>query len=155
VPHQPRGVNPVDGLTAPSPHIADPWLATAERRLLHPVVPPAGWSYLLAAGPACLYRSALAEGRPLIEIVCDDDVGITGWSCLRDIGAVFAAGPDANGRPEPSFNGWTALSTAPPRSPRSGAARPVATRVARGGRPTTRGSAVLPRPASGHCGLSR
>ena len=59
--HQPRGVHPVDGLTALSPDIADPWLATAERRLLHPIVPLAGWSYLLAAGPAGIYRSALAE----------------------------------------------------------------------------------------------
>ena len=35
-------------------------------------------------------RAALPEGTPLIEIVCDDDVGITGWSCLLGIGAVFA-----------------------------------------------------------------
>jgi hypothetical protein len=38
--HRPRGVDPVDGLAARSPGVADPWLAAAERRLLDPVVLP-------------------------------------------------------------------------------------------------------------------
>ena len=92
--------------------IADPWLATAERRLLHPVVPPAGWSYLLAAGPAGIYRSALAEGRPLIEIVCDDDVGIIG-------GAAYATSARSSPRARcerparAELQRWTTPSTAP------------------------------------------
>ncbi|HET6259132.1 DUF3047 domain-containing protein [Pseudonocardia sp.] len=75
--HWPQGVDPVDGLAALEPGVADPRLVAAERRrLLDPVVPPAGWSYLLAAGPGDIYRHAVAEGRPAIEVVCDDDAGV-------------------------------------------------------------------------------
>ncbi|WP_433284855.1 DUF3047 domain-containing protein [Pseudonocardia sp. CA-142604] len=142
----PRGVDPVDGLAALPPGITDPRLAEAERRrLLHPVVPPAGWSYLLATGPADIYRHAVAEGRPMIEVVCDDDAGViekdvdvvlgddtiiewswrvealpgrvpenTVWTHdLLGIAAVFAAGPAAKGRPEPSINWFWSTSLQP------------------------------------------
>lgn len=75
--HWPQGVDPVDGLTALEQGVADVRLVEAERRrLLDPVVPPAGWSYMLAAGPGDVYRHAVAEGRPAIEVVCDDDAGV-------------------------------------------------------------------------------
>jgi hypothetical protein len=75
--HWPRDVDPVDGLAALAPGAADPRLAVAEReRLLDPVVPPAGWSYLLAFGPGDIYRHAIADGRPAIDVVCVDDAGI-------------------------------------------------------------------------------
>jgi hypothetical protein len=51
--HRPRGVDPVDGLAALPPGMADARLADAEReRLLDPVVPPAERSSLLAFGIA-------------------------------------------------------------------------------------------------------
>lgn len=75
--HWPRGTDPVRGLAALDPGVADPALALAERdRLLDPVVPPAGWSYLLAIGPGDIYRHATADGRPAIEVFCADDAGI-------------------------------------------------------------------------------
>jgi hypothetical protein len=75
--HWPRSVDPVDGLAALPPDLADPRLVGAERaRLQDPVVPPAGWSYLLAVGPGEIYRHAAADGRPAIEVVCDDDAGV-------------------------------------------------------------------------------
>jgi hypothetical protein len=75
--HWPRGVDPAVGLALLDPDVADPRLAAAERdRLLDPVVPPAGWSYLLAFGPGDIYRHAAADGRPAIEVVCEDDAGI-------------------------------------------------------------------------------
>jgi hypothetical protein len=75
--HWPQGVDPVDGLTALEQGVADVRVVEAERRrLLDPVVPPAGWSYMLAAGPGDVYRHAVAEGRPAIEVVCDDDAGV-------------------------------------------------------------------------------
>lgn len=71
------GVDPVDGLAALPAGVADPALAAAERaRLLDPVVPPAGWSYLLEIGPGDVYRHASVDGRPAIDVVCDDDAGI-------------------------------------------------------------------------------
>jgi hypothetical protein len=73
----PAGLDPVDGLAALAPGVADPALVAAERqRLLDPVVPPAGWTYHLAGGPADVYRHAAADGRPAIEVLCDDDSGI-------------------------------------------------------------------------------
>lgn len=75
--HWPRGVDPADGLERLAPDLADPTLATAERRrLLDPVVPPAGWSYLLDFGPGDIYRHSAVDGRPAIDVVCDDDAGI-------------------------------------------------------------------------------
>lgn len=71
------GVDPVDGLAALPPLTADPALVAAEReRLLDPVVPPAGWSYLDGTGPADVYRHTRADGRPAIDVVCDDDAGV-------------------------------------------------------------------------------
>jgi hypothetical protein len=75
----PPGLDPVDGLTALPPDAADPALVAAERdRLLDPVVPPAGWTYLPAIGPGDIYRHAVRDGRPAVEVVCDDDAGIIG-----------------------------------------------------------------------------
>lgn len=75
--HWPRHVDPVDGLGTLDPAVADPRLVVAEReRLLDPVVPPPGWSYLLAFGPGDIYRHAVTDGRPAIDVVCDDDAGI-------------------------------------------------------------------------------
>lgn len=75
--HWPRGVDPVDGLAGLAPGTADPELVRAERdRLLDPVVPPAGWNYLLACGPGDIYRHATADGMAAIDVVCDDDAGI-------------------------------------------------------------------------------
>jgi hypothetical protein len=39
-------------------------VAAERTRLLDPVVPPAGWSYLLAFGPGDIYRHVVADGRP-------------------------------------------------------------------------------------------
>jgi hypothetical protein len=176
---------------------------TAERQRLHPVVPPAGWSYLLATGPADIYRHALADDRPVIEVLCDDDAGViergadvvlrddriiewsrrvealpgrvpenTAWTHdLLGIAAVFAAGSDANGRPEPSINwfwsatpqpefdafdcpvpGWTETQF-PCAAGRLGSAGGGGSRARC--RPTTKGSSVLPLPVSGRCGSSR
>lgn len=73
----PAGVDPVDGLAALEPGTADATLAAAERaRLLDPVVPPAGWSYLLEIGPGDVYRHSHVDGSPAIEVVCDDDAGV-------------------------------------------------------------------------------
>jgi hypothetical protein len=73
----PRGVDPVDGLAALDGDVADPRLVAAERaRLLDPVVPPAGWSYLLEIGPADIFRHAVLDGRPAVDVVCADDAGI-------------------------------------------------------------------------------
>ncbi|WP_433272712.1 DUF3047 domain-containing protein [Pseudonocardia xinjiangensis] len=75
--HWPRGADPVDGLAALRPTTADPQLVAAERRrLLDPVVPPAGWSYLLAPGPGDIYRHAVTDGRPAIDVVCDNAAGV-------------------------------------------------------------------------------
>jgi Protein of unknown function (DUF3047) len=73
----PPGTDPVDGLAALEPGTAEPRLVAAERaRLLDPVVPPAGWSYLRDIGPADIYRHAVLDGRPAVDVVCDDDAGI-------------------------------------------------------------------------------
>lgn len=72
-----RGTDPVDGLASLGPGVADPALVTAERaRLSDPVVPPAGWEYLLDVGPGDIYRHARLAGRPAIAVVCADDAGI-------------------------------------------------------------------------------
>lgn len=73
----PRGVDPVDALPHLDTRTVDPALAAAERqRLLDPVVPPPGWSYLPDPGPGDIYRHADVEGRPAIDVVCDDDAGV-------------------------------------------------------------------------------
>lgn len=75
--HWAAGVDPADGLAALPPGTADPALVAAEReRLLDPVVPPAGWSYLRGTGPGEVYRHGCADGRPAIDVVCDDDAGV-------------------------------------------------------------------------------
>lgn len=73
----PAGVEPLDGLAGLGPDDADLGLVAAEReRLAHPVRKPQGWEYLLDFGPGDIYRAAEADGRPAIEVVCDDDAGI-------------------------------------------------------------------------------
>jgi hypothetical protein len=75
--HWPRGVDPVVGLAALPDGMADPAPARAERaRLQDPVVPPAGWNYLLDVGPGDIFRHAAADGRPAIEVHCHDDAGV-------------------------------------------------------------------------------
>ncbi|MFC5992862.1 DUF3047 domain-containing protein [Pseudonocardia hispaniensis] len=75
--HWVAGVDPVNGLAALGPDVADPRLAAAERaRLCDPVVPPPGWEYLLEIGPGDLYRHARRDGRSAIDVVCDDDAGV-------------------------------------------------------------------------------
>ncbi|WP_219418542.1 DUF3047 domain-containing protein [Pseudonocardia nigra] len=75
--HWPRGVDPVDGLVELRPEVADPRLVAAEReRLLDPVVPPPGWSYLLACGPGDIFRHTVADGVPAVDVRCDDAAGI-------------------------------------------------------------------------------
>lgn len=84
--HWPGGLDPVDGLAGLAPDAADPALAAAEReRLLEPVVPPAGWSYLLEIGPGDVYRHADADGRPAIDVVCDDDAGVISTAVPFDL----------------------------------------------------------------------
>ncbi len=84
--HWPAGVDPVDGLAALPRDVADPRLVDAERtRLLDPVVPPAGWSYLLTFGPGDIYRHARFEGKPAIDVVCDDAAGIITKSVEVDL----------------------------------------------------------------------
>ncbi|GAA1282177.1 hypothetical protein GCM10009609_53370 [Pseudonocardia aurantiaca] len=75
--HWPRDADPVDGLATLPDGMADPALARAERsRLQDPVVPPAGWNYLLDVGPGDIFRHAAADGRPAIEVHCHDDAGV-------------------------------------------------------------------------------
>jgi hypothetical protein len=71
----PRGLPAAEGLRAVGD--VDPALARAElRRLAHPVAPPTGWSHLLEFGPSEIFRAGEVDGRPAIEVVCDDDIGI-------------------------------------------------------------------------------
>ncbi|MFC4944540.1 DUF3047 domain-containing protein [Pseudonocardia sp. GCM10023141] len=75
----PRDVDPVDGLEslAADPVLTHRVLAASERaRLLDPVVPPPGWRYLPDPGPGDIYRHAAVEGRPAIDVRCDDDAGV-------------------------------------------------------------------------------
>ncbi|NMH96247.1 DUF3047 domain-containing protein [Pseudonocardia acidicola] len=73
----PEGTDPVAGLAALDAGVADPVLAAAESdRLADPVVPPPGWEYLQAFGPGDIYRHARCDGRPAIDVVCDNDAGI-------------------------------------------------------------------------------
>ncbi|HZG89461.1 MAG TPA: DUF3047 domain-containing protein [Pseudonocardia sp.] len=72
----PAGIDPVDGLAGLGPQLADPRLAAAERaRLLDPVVPPAGWSYLLDTGPGEMFRQ-LPGPDAGIDVLSRDDAGI-------------------------------------------------------------------------------
>ncbi|OLT14522.1 hypothetical protein BJF78_18900 [Pseudonocardia sp. CNS-139] len=85
----PRGVDPADGLAALPADTADPALVRAERaRLLDPVVPPPGWTYLLDVGPADVFRHAVADGRPAVEVLAQDDAGVL----EKDVGVALAAG---------------------------------------------------------------
>jgi hypothetical protein len=78
----PAGTDPVDGLAALAPGTADPRLVAGEReRLLDPVVPPPGWSHLPALGPTDIFRHGVVDGRPAVEVVCDDDAGILVRDC--------------------------------------------------------------------------
>jgi hypothetical protein len=87
--HWPRGVDPVDGLAALPAGTADPVLVRAERaRLQDPVVPPAGWSYLLAVGPADVFRHASSDGRPAVDVHCPDDAGVL----EKDVDVALVAG---------------------------------------------------------------
>ncbi|WP_214367122.1 DUF3047 domain-containing protein [Pseudonocardia sp. H11422] len=73
----PAGTDPVHGLASLGPDVADPELAAAEAaRLSDPVVPPAGWEYVRDIGPGDIYRHTRVDGRPAIDVVCDDDAGI-------------------------------------------------------------------------------
>lgn len=54
----------------------EPIVRSELERLTHPHRPPAGWSYLWFLGEAEVFRSAEVEGRPAIEVVADDDLGI-------------------------------------------------------------------------------
>jgi Protein of unknown function (DUF3047) len=86
--HWPRGVDPLDGLAALPAGTADPALVRAERaRLQDPVVPPAGWSYLLAVGPADVFRHAVHNGRPAVEVHCNDDAGVLEKDVDVELGA--------------------------------------------------------------------
>lgn len=87
--HWPRGVDPVDGLAALPGGVAHPALVRAERtRLLDPVVPPAGWSYLLDVGPADVFRHAAVDGRAAVQVHCHDDAGVL----EKDVDVSLAAG---------------------------------------------------------------
>ncbi len=73
----PAGTDPADGLAGLGADVADPRLVAAERvRLAHPVAVPRGWEYLLDFGPGEIYRESTLDGRPAIDVVCDDDAGI-------------------------------------------------------------------------------
>jgi hypothetical protein len=85
--HWAAGVDPVDGLAALPPGTADPALVAAEReRLLDPVVPPAGWSYPPGTGAGEVFRHGRADGRPAIDVVCDDDAGVVTRAVPLDLG---------------------------------------------------------------------
>ncbi len=72
----PAGVDPVDGLAGLGPALADPGLAAAERaRLLDPVIPPAGWSYLPDTGPGEVFRQ-LPGPDAGIDVLSRDDAGV-------------------------------------------------------------------------------
>jgi hypothetical protein len=72
----PAGLDPVDGLAALDPDVADPVLVATERqRLLDPVVPPAGWSALPALGPSDVFRHA-PGAPPTIDVVSEADAGV-------------------------------------------------------------------------------
>jgi hypothetical protein len=53
-----------------------PLAAIEAGRLAHPVERPAGWAHLLDFGDTDIFRAATVDGRPAIEIVCDNDAGI-------------------------------------------------------------------------------
>lgn len=73
----PAGTDPLDGLVAMDHPAVDGRLVVAEiDRLRHPVRPPQGWSHLLDFGTTEIYRTVTFEGRPGIQVVCDDDAGI-------------------------------------------------------------------------------
>jgi Protein of unknown function (DUF3047) len=71
----PRGLPAAEGLRTVGD--VDPALARAElRRLAAPVAAPTGWSHLPEFGPSEIFRAGEVDGRPAIEVVCDDDIGI-------------------------------------------------------------------------------
>jgi hypothetical protein len=67
--------DPLDGLEAMAD--GDERAAAELARLRHPVTRPPGWSHLLDFGDTDIFRAATTEdGRPAIDVVCDDDAGI-------------------------------------------------------------------------------
>ena len=73
----PPGTAPLEGLERLDDARVDQELVRAEiSRLRNPVTPPPGWTHLLDFGPTDIYRAATVEGRPAIEVVCDNDAGI-------------------------------------------------------------------------------
>lgn len=71
----PRSLPAIEGLQTVDD--VDPLLARAERRrLAQPIPRPPGWTHLLEFGETDIFRAARSDGRPAIEVVCDDDVGI-------------------------------------------------------------------------------
>lgn len=78
----PEGTPPVEGLLALDSGAADPALVAAEvARLRCPVVRPPGWTHLLTFGETDIYRAVTVDGRPAIEVVCEDDAGILQRPC--------------------------------------------------------------------------
>jgi hypothetical protein len=73
----PPGADPAAALLDLEHPAVDAELAGAEsERLRHPVTPPAGWTHLLDFGTTDIFRSTWLQGRPAIEVFCDDDAGI-------------------------------------------------------------------------------
>jgi hypothetical protein len=54
----------------------DPLLAAEVRRSAEGVAPPPGWSYHWRLGPAEVFEAGREEGRDVIRVHADDDVGI-------------------------------------------------------------------------------
>lgn len=73
----PPGTDPVTGLGRLAPDLADPALVAAERaRLSDPVVPPAGWRHGLDLGPSEVFRHARDDGRPAVDVRCEDTAAV-------------------------------------------------------------------------------
>jgi len=77
----PPGTEPADGLRQLGA-AADPSLIEAElARLRQPVRRPQGWTHLLDFGETDIYRAGTVDGRPAIDVVCDNDAGILQKPC--------------------------------------------------------------------------
>ncbi len=75
--HWPRGTDPIDGLAHLDDPSVDPMSVAAElQRLADPIVTPEGWSHLVDFGITDIFRPSTLDGRPAIEVVCDNDAGI-------------------------------------------------------------------------------
>jgi Protein of unknown function (DUF3047) len=78
----PADVDPVASLGLLDDPRVDPALVDAElTRLRHPVERPPGWTHLLDFGETDIYRAARVDGRPAIDVVCDNDAGILQTPC--------------------------------------------------------------------------